>query len=295
MSIVQDAQRFPVTAVMIIGAVAAVLAEASGRSIDHLMLLPGTALTEPWRLVTCVLPHGGPFHLVFNVYWIWMLGRIIESRLGSPSTAVLTLLCAVAASGLEAALMHSAVGLSGVVYGFAFYVYARGRHDPRFFGIMDARLIRFFIGWFLLCVVLTELGVMRVANAAHFGGGLMGFACGLRQRWAAPAVLAAVAALLVAAPSGGGSPYVLRRAADDHLREGRSAQALEAYEELISEGDVRAGTWKNYGIALEREGRVDDALEAWREAIAIDPQVFTPEEREGVQSEIDRRLGRGGR
>ena len=32
-----------------------------------------------------------------------------------------------------------------------------------------------------------------------------------------------------------------------------------------------------------------------REAIAIDPQVFTPEEREGVQSEIDRRLGRGGR
>ena len=107
MSIVQDAQRFPVTAVMIIGAVAAVLAEASGRSIDHLMLLPGTALTGPWRLVTCVLPHGGPFHLVFNVYWIWMLGRIIESRLGSPSTAVLSLLCAVAASGLEAALMHS--------------------------------------------------------------------------------------------------------------------------------------------------------------------------------------------
>ncbi|MDG1985961.1 MAG: hypothetical protein P8M11_15515, partial [Planctomycetota bacterium] len=63
----QDAQRFPVTAVMIIGAVAAVLADVSGRSIEHLMLIPGLALSEPWRLVTCVLPHGGAFHLLFNV------------------------------------------------------------------------------------------------------------------------------------------------------------------------------------------------------------------------------------
>lgn len=294
MSIVQDAQRFPITAVMIVGAVAAVLAEASGRSVEHLMLLPGTALSEPWRLVTCVLPHGGPLHLVFNVYWIWMLGRVIEARLGSPRTAALSVAAALSASGLEAAMGHNAVGLSGIVYGFAFFVYARGRHDPRFFGIMDARLIRFFIGWFFLCVALTELDLMRVANAAHFGGGLMGFAAGLRKRWAAPAVLAAVLALLVVAPSRGGSPQLVRLTADRHLQDGRAAEALVGYQELIRAGDVRAGTWKNYGIALEREGRIPEALQAWREAIAIDPQVFTPEERQGVQAEIDRVLGPSG-
>ncbi|MDG1490877.1 MAG: rhomboid family intramembrane serine protease [Planctomycetota bacterium] len=283
----QDAQRFPVTAVMIIGAVAAVLADVSGRSIEHLMLIPGLALSEPWRLVTCVLPHGGAFHLLFNVYWIWMLGRVIESRMGTPATAVLTLLCAIAASGLEAAMMHSAVGLSGVVYGFVFYAYARGKYDPRFFGIIDNRLIRFFLGWFFLCIALTELGVLGVANAAHFGGGLMGFACGLRRRWVAPLVLGGVIAALTMTSTASAPAYVLRTNADRDLEAGRIEEAIESYEQLIEDGDVRAGTWKNYGIALQDAERLAEALEAWREAIAIDPQVFTPEQRKAIQAELN--------
>lgn len=285
MSLFQDAQRFPVSAVMIIGAIAAVLAEASGRSVEHLMLIPGLALSEPWRLVTCILPHGGAFHLLFNVYWIWMLGRVIESRMGSAATAVLTLLCAIAASGLEAAMMHSAVGLSGVVYGFAFYAYARGKYDPRFFGIIDARLIRFFLGWFFLCIALTQLGVIGVANAAHFGGGLMGFACGLRRRWVAPVVLGAVVAALALTPA---SPpaYSVRIKADRDLQDGRLDAAIRGYEQLIEQEEPRAGTWKNYGIALQDASRFEEALEAWRQAIAMDPQIFTPEQRRAIQAEL---------
>ncbi|MDB2576388.1 rhomboid family intramembrane serine protease [Planctomycetota bacterium] len=289
MSLIQDAQRFPVTAVMIVGAVAAVLADASGRSIEHLMLVPGLALSEPWRLVTCILPHGGAFHLLFNVYWIWMLGRVIESRMGSPVTAVLTVLCAIAASGLEAAMMHSAVGLSGIVYGFAFYAYARGKTDPRFYGVIDARLIRFFLGWFFLCIALTELGVIGVANAAHFGGGLMGFACGMRRRWVAPVVLGAVVAAMAFSSTQPVPTHMLRRGADQDLQDGKLGPAIEAYERLIEGGDMRAGTWKNYGIALQDSDRVEEALEAWGLAIELDPQIFTPEHRKRIQLELQGR------
>ncbi|MDC3307211.1 rhomboid family intramembrane serine protease [bacterium] len=289
MSLIQDAQRFPVTAVMIVGAIAAFLADASGRSVEHLMLLPSLALSEPWRLVTCILPHGGPFHLLFNVYWVWMLGRVIESRMGSPVTAVLTVICAIAASGLEAAMMHSAVGLSGIVYGFAFYAFARGKYDPRFFGVIDARLIRFFLGWFILCIALTELGVLAVANAAHFGGGLMGFACGLRRRWVAPLVLGAVVAAMAVVPQYSAPARYLRITADRDLQQGRLNAAIEGYERLIEDGDLSAGTWNNYGMALQDADRIDEAFEAWGVAVEIDPQSFTPEQRKVIQLRLEGR------
>ena len=30
---------------------------------------------ELWRLITDVLPHVNPIHLLFNVVWLWTFGR----------------------------------------------------------------------------------------------------------------------------------------------------------------------------------------------------------------------------
>lgn len=281
MSFLDDLQRFPITAVLMIGAVATFIAGETGRTLDHLYMLPGYELSEPWRLVTSIFPHGGVFHLVFNVSWIWYLGRALEARLGPAWMIALTLLCAVVSSGLQVAVSSGGIGLSGVVYAYAFYAYERGRHDRRFSGIVDQRLMRMLVIWFFLCIAFTEAGIMPIANGAHFGGGLMGYALGSRRRWLAPAVVAFVAlALVFAQPYLGGR----RRGADDlrfqayiALEGGDDQRAIELYERVFEAGEHRAGSWKNYGIALQNVGRLDDAYDAWFRAIDIDPKVFEPD------------------
>lgn len=47
---------------------------------------------ELWRLVTTILPHGGILHLVFNVYWLWVFGTLVEEVFGHFKTALLILL-----------------------------------------------------------------------------------------------------------------------------------------------------------------------------------------------------------
>ena len=52
---------------------------------------------------------------------------------------------------------------------------------------------------------------------------------------------------------------------------------------------MRAGTWKNYGIALQDSDRFEEALRAWGLAIELDPQIFTPEHRKRIQLELQGR------
>jgi len=37
---------------------------------------------EVWRLFSPVLLHGTWLHILFNMAWLWLLGRQIEQRLG---------------------------------------------------------------------------------------------------------------------------------------------------------------------------------------------------------------------
>jgi membrane associated rhomboid family serine protease len=81
-----------------------------------------TALFQPWRAVTYMFLHGGVFHLVFNMLWLWWLGRHVEESMGPRSFSVIYF-----GAGLGGALFNvlvapilgftPVIGASGAVYG----------------------------------------------------------------------------------------------------------------------------------------------------------------------------------
>lgn len=131
---------------------------------------------QVWRLLTPMLIHFGPMHLVFNLYWLWDLGRPMEFKEGIGRFALLIGIFAVGSSVLQYVVSGPYFGgMSGVVYGLIGYVWARGRFQP----LSGYRLAQndFFlaVGWYLLCWT----GVLGpIANWAHTGGFALGLLFG---------------------------------------------------------------------------------------------------------------------
>ena len=85
---------------------------------------PITAVTQPWRLVTYMFTHSllNPFHFIFNMLWLWWMGRPVEETVGAHS-----FLSIYFGSGLVGALVdvivsfvgvaNPVIGASGAVYG----------------------------------------------------------------------------------------------------------------------------------------------------------------------------------
>ncbi len=131
--------------------------------------------SEPWRLVTSTLAHGGFLHLIFNLYWLKLFGPLLEERLHPLLVVGLFLTIAAGSGAAQFAVGVGGVGLSGVLYGcFGFLWYASSRVDA-FRGLLPQSTIKLMVGWFFLCIIATRIGVLNVANVAHGVGGLMGW------------------------------------------------------------------------------------------------------------------------
>ena len=56
-----------------------------GIEIDRWLALPadfGSLLTKPWTVVSYMFLHRGFFHILFNILWLYFLGRIFQDLLG---------------------------------------------------------------------------------------------------------------------------------------------------------------------------------------------------------------------
>ncbi|GAA2749351.1 MULTISPECIES: rhomboid family intramembrane serine protease [Kitasatospora] len=170
----------------------AVIGPDGGHYLVHSSWLPtgyhavGVAHGEWYRLITSAFLHlpptGGVFgitHILFNMYWLWVLGRVVEERLGAVRYLALYLLSALGGSVLGYLLAdpgQPSLGASGAIFGLAggyFVLSRRLHHDP----LGGGQLLATFVVWMVVSAGFTSW-------EGHLGGLLAGLAVGAAYAFA---------------------------------------------------------------------------------------------------------------
>ncbi len=168
-------RRRPVTMTMIVASVITLL---GGSAVEQELMFSPEAIAagEVWRLITPIFVHVNLWHLVFNMWWLYDLGTLIERRHGSWRFAIMVLVIALVSNVSEFVVSGPMfAGMSGVVYGLFGYAWVRGRLNPTSGLYLRPDVAVWMMAWFALCFVLPG---MNVANTAHAAGLACGAAIG---------------------------------------------------------------------------------------------------------------------
>ncbi len=190
--------------------------QAGGADLFGILALdkPRLAAGEWWRLVSPVLVHGSLLHLLFNMYFLYLVGPLVEQLYGSFRFLVLYALTA--AAGSAASFLFGgpfqSVGASGAIFGLCGVLLAVSLiHRP----VLDrrGRALMSQIGGLVVLNLVIGFGFdalgAPIDNAAHVGGLLAGLWLGfvlppiratLSSYWQRPA---GAPGAPTAAPAGG--------------------------------------------------------------------------------------------
>lgn len=142
-------------------------------------------LEQAYRLITSMFMHGGIGHIIGNLWFLWVFGPALESRLGGGRYLGLYLLSGVSAALAQGLVLPSdptpMVGASGAISGvLGGYLMLFSRAWvltvvwfilPFFFWLPAATYIGY---WALFQVVYGLFGLPGVAWWAHLGGFIVG-------------------------------------------------------------------------------------------------------------------------
>jgi GlpG protein len=136
---------------------------------------------QVWRLVTPIFLHFGLPHLVFDMYWLYVLGALIEARRGTLVLLALVLVSAVSSNlGQYLDTGPRFGGMSGVDYALFGYAWMQSRFNPRGGIFIPPYTAFLMLGWLVVCM----LGLTGdVANTAHLVGLAVGIASGCAPLW----------------------------------------------------------------------------------------------------------------
>jgi membrane associated rhomboid family serine protease len=196
------ARRFPLVNWMLIGVnVLVFLYELSlpSAGLEHLTftwgLVPAQLLARPAELwitvLTSMFLHGGWFHIISNMWVLFIFGDNVEDRMGGARYLVFYLLSGAAAALLEAFILPASrvpmIGASGAIAGVlgAYLVlYPRAKIASLvpilfIFTIIDIPAFLFLLFWFVSqlfsgWLTLSGTAGSGVAWWAHVGGFLFG-------------------------------------------------------------------------------------------------------------------------
>jgi len=141
---------------------------------------------EVWRLITPIFLHAGVLHIIFNMMWLWLLGKQIEERVGILRYAALIIVIAIISNTSQYLMSgFSFLGFSGVICGLAGFIWVRQKLAPWegyplqrgtalfllifVLGITSLQAVAFFLNLF----DVTEFS-LNIANTAHVSGAIAG-------------------------------------------------------------------------------------------------------------------------
>ena len=128
-----------------------------------------------WGLISANFFHQDAMHLLFNLVWLLLLGSKIEREAGRLAYLALVFGACLVSSGSEIGLSdQSGIGISGVVYGLVGFILIASLKLETYQNYLSRKDFVWLLGWLFACIVLTQTGVLNIANAAHFGGLLWG-------------------------------------------------------------------------------------------------------------------------
>jgi rhomboid protease GluP len=171
-------ERTPIVSYAILGitvVVSFLALQPEGSDLLRLLQLDkGLGNGEWWRLVSPVLVHGSILHLAFNMYFLYLVGPLVEQLYGSARFLVLYVLTAATAS-LASFLLGPgpSVGASGALFGLCgVLLVGRALHRPVLQG--QQRAIMSQIGFLVVINLVFGFGFNslggNVDNFAHLGG-----------------------------------------------------------------------------------------------------------------------------
>ncbi|MBR9869198.1 MAG: rhomboid family intramembrane serine protease [Oceanospirillales bacterium] len=148
-----------------------------GDKIYYPDLLTSVSGGQVWRLFTPAFMHFNLPHILFNLLWVWVVGRRIESYLGWPVLLGLFLFSALTSNIAQFWVSGPMFGgMSGFVFALLGFAWLWDRLRPAQLIGMPPALMGFMMFWLVLGFTgtLEVLGLGSVANTAHLAGLIAG-------------------------------------------------------------------------------------------------------------------------
>jgi rhomboid protease GluP len=131
---------------------------------------------QPWRLLTSLFVHGGVSHLLLNMFSLWLLGLMLEQRVGA-----IRLLAVYIASGLAASLATvlyhtkgiNSTGASGAIFGLYGFMLVLLLSKKMVLDKSDRRAMLGLVLYLVLSNLISGISG-NIDNIAHVGGLVMG-------------------------------------------------------------------------------------------------------------------------
>ena len=139
---------------------------------------------EVWRLVTPIFLHGNFLHILFNMLWLFLLGRELEIKIGKGRLSALVVLVALITNTSQYLMSGPMfLGFSGVICGLGGFIWTRekiapweGYSVPK--GTLGFLLI-FVLGMMVLQLIAFVISILNIGSFSVSGLGNTGHVVGL--------------------------------------------------------------------------------------------------------------------